>query len=68
MDFPDRMPCGLQNFLQETYPPLTKLEKLGGMSGSSVYRATFGNKLVILKNSMRSQESDFYKRYRAFLA
>ncbi len=61
MDFPDRLPAGLRNFFEETYPPLTNLEKLGGMSGSSVYRASFGNKLVILKKSQRSQESNFYK-------
>lgn len=61
MDFPDRMPVDLQRFFNKTYPALTKLEKLGGMSGSSVYRATFGNKLVILKSNTRPQESGFYK-------
>lgn len=58
---PDRMPAGLRKFFEKTYPPLSNLEKLGGMSGSSVYRASLGNKLVILKNSVRSQESEFYK-------
>jgi aminoglycoside phosphotransferase (APT) family kinase protein len=61
MDFPDRMPADLRNFFENNYALLTGLEKLGGMSGSSVYRATFGNKLVILKNSRRPQESNFYK-------
>lgn len=67
MDFPDRMPADLGKFFNATYPPLTNLERLGGMSGSSVWRATLGNKLVVLKSSKRPQESDFYKNTAPYL-
>jgi hypothetical protein len=61
MDFPAQTPAALTQFLKENYPPLTNIEKLGGMSGSGVWRATFGNKSVVLKKSRRPLESDFYQ-------
>ncbi|MBN9387044.1 MAG: aminoglycoside phosphotransferase family protein [Chloroflexi bacterium] len=61
MDFPPQIPTPLRQFLTENYPPLTNFEKLGGMSGSGVWQAIFGNKSVVLKKSRRPLESDFYK-------
>lgn len=61
MDLPDSIPATLQQFFAQNYPPLTGLERLGGVSGSGAWRATFGNISVVLKSNTQPQESDFYQ-------
>jgi hypothetical protein len=67
MVFPVALPAALQDFFAWNYPPLTNSESLSGMSGSSVYRLTFGNIPVILKTNLKPQESLFYWSYAPLL-
>ncbi len=68
MDFPAKFPQALRDYFARNYPLRSNSETLlSGMSGSYVYRVSFGDIAVIVKSSQRPQETNFYREFAPFL-
>jgi hypothetical protein len=67
MIFPAEFPGALRAYFEQNYPPIRAIETLSGMSGSSVYRLSFGSLAVIVKASLRPQENIFYRDFAPLL-
>lgn len=63
MDFPAEFPTALRAYFEQNYSPASVIETLSGMSGSFVYRVSFGKLAVIVKSSLRPQEATFYRDF-----